>query len=37
MGSYNAVKKNMPMTNRKNGGYTTDFKIKEVKAVAKAK
>ena len=35
--SYNAVKKNMPMTNRKNGAYTQDLDLKQFKEICKIK
>jgi hypothetical protein len=35
--SYNAVKKNIPMTGKKNGAYSLEIKIADVKGVAKIK
>lgn len=35
--SYNAVRKNIPMTNKKNGAYSMDINISEIKAMSKLK
>jgi len=35
--SHNAVKKNVPMTGRKNGAYSMEIKINDIKALAKLK